>query len=59
MECEVEEEVVESTEVSMALTKVENGNLKDKVGMIKRKCSVCCILLGVQVNNSQQCSSVS
>lgn len=42
----------------MALTKEENGNLKDKVGMIKRKCSVCCFSLGIQVNNSQRCSTV-
>lgn len=32
-------------EVLMDLTKEENGNLKDKVGMIKRKCSVCYFLL--------------
>lgn len=42
----------------MALIKEENRNLKD-VGMTKRKCSVCHFLLGVQVNNSQHCISIS
>lgn len=36
-------------EILIGLTKEENEN---KVGMIKRKCSVCCFLLDIQVNNS-------
>lgn len=59
MDCEVEEEVVEYREVLMASIKEENGNLKDRVRVIKCKCSVCCFLLGVPVNNSHNGSNVS